>query len=306
MPVDPTVAARTPNTRIVSARSSVWEHIKAVWEFRELLVLLTRTELKVKYKNSALGFLWSMLNPALYLVVYYIVFQLILGSGIPNFAIFLLSGLLIWNLFSVALPGAAGSMVGSSAIVKKVSLPREILVLAPVGAGLIHFFLQTIVLLGALVLFQHNIGWEYVWLLPFALAVLLLFTSGLGIFLSAVNVYLRDTMHFLELLLLAWFWMTPIVYPFRLIADKGGWAATLYKANPILWIVLPFQRAIYNEPAPTTVTNGVTTTTNILPTGVGPWWYFERIAIVGVLSVIITLLAIKYFARVEGNIAEEL
>lgn len=299
-------AGSVPTTRIVSARSSVWAHIRAVWEFRELLVLLTRTQLKVKYKNSALGFFWSMLNPALYLVVYYIVFQVILGSGIPDFAIFLLSGLLIWNLFSTALPGAAGAMVGSSAIVKKVNLPREILVLAPVGAALIHFFLQTVVLLGALILFQHNIGWGYVWLLPIALAVLLLFTAGLGIFLSAVNVYLRDTMHFLELLLLAWFWMTPIVYPYRLIADKGGWAAVLYKLNPILWIVLPFQRAIYNEPEPTVVKNGVVTTTHILPADVGPLWYLGRIAVVGVISVIVTLLAIKYFARVEGNIAEEL
>src|SRR3954469_24662170 len=114
-------------TRISTARVGLWERVSAIWRYRELLVALTRTELKVKYKNSALGFVWSMLNPALYLVVFYVVFQLILGSGIPNFPIYLLSGLLVWNLFSAALPAGCGSIVGNASIIKKVAFPREVL-----------------------------------------------------------------------------------------------------------------------------------------------------------------------------------
>ncbi len=87
-------------TRLSTARVGLWDRVKEIWRYRELLVAFSRTELKVKYKNSVLGFVWSMLNPALYLVVFYVVFDLILGSGIPNFPIFLLSGLLVWNLFS--------------------------------------------------------------------------------------------------------------------------------------------------------------------------------------------------------------
>ena len=118
--------------RVVSARTGLRQQLRDIWAYREFLILSVRTQLKVKYKNSALGFLWSMLNPALYLVVYYIVFQIILGSGIPNFAIFLLSGLLVWNLFSYAIAGATGSIVGGAGIIKKVSFPREIL---PAGGG---------------------------------------------------------------------------------------------------------------------------------------------------------------------------
>ena len=104
---------------------------------------LVRKELKVKYKDSSLGFFWSMLNPAMYLVVFYVVFQIILGSGIPFFAIYLLSGLLAWNLFSGSVTGATGSIVSNGSLVNKVYFPREILPLATVGANLVHFFLQT-------------------------------------------------------------------------------------------------------------------------------------------------------------------
>src|SRR5436190_23359464 len=145
--------------RVVSARVNLRRRLAELWRYHELFVGLVRKELKVKYKESILGFLWSMLNPALYLVVFYIVFQVILGSGIPQFAIFLLSGLLVWNLFSSALPAATGSVVGNAAIVKKVAFPREILALATVGAALVHFFLQSIVLLLALAFFQHAPAW---------------------------------------------------------------------------------------------------------------------------------------------------
>lgn len=287
-----------PTTTVVTSRSGVLAHVRAIWRYRELLVGMVRSELKVKYKNSILGFFWSMLNPALYLVVFYVVFQLILGSGIPMFAIFLLSGLLVWNLFSVGLAGATGSLVGSAGIVKKVFLPREIIVLAPVGAALVHFFLQSVVLLGALLIFRQPVGWGYLPLIPFALVTLLVFTAGLGLLLAAANVYLRDTQHLLELALLAWFWMTPIVYPFRLIGDKGGWASYVYKLNPLMWIVLTFQRAIYNRAEP----NGVA----VLPTDVGFWYYGSRLGVILIASVFMLLVGMKVFARVEGNFAEEL
>ena len=119
--------------------------------YHELLVALVRKELKVRYKGSTLGFLWSLLNPLLYLAVFYYVFEVVLEAGIPNFAIFLLSGLLAWNLFSSSLLTGTGAIVDNGALVKKVYFPREILPLANVGASLVHFFLQLIVMAFALV-----------------------------------------------------------------------------------------------------------------------------------------------------------
>jgi ABC-2 type transport system permease protein len=100
--------------RIVSSAISVPTRVREIWRYRELLIGLTRKELKVKYKNSVLGFVWSLINPALILLVYFVVFQVILKNGIPLFAIYLMSGILIWNLFSSALPGSTGSVVSNA------------------------------------------------------------------------------------------------------------------------------------------------------------------------------------------------
>jgi ABC-2 type transport system permease protein len=292
--------------RVSTSRVGLGARIAEIWRYRELLVALTRTQLKVKYKNSTLGFLWSMLNPALYLVVFYVVFQLILGSGIPNFPIFLLSGLLVWNLFQTGLANATGSVVGNSGLVRKVSFPREILPLAAVGAALLHFFLQGIVLLLALVIFQYDVAFSYMPLLPVALLALLVFLSAVSLFLAALNVRLRDTMHFVELALLAWFWVTPIVYAWGIVHQKLGEWTWLYMLNPVVDVVLTFQRAIYAQTTVTSTANGTTTTTILLPPTADQWWYLWHLLIVIGVSAVLFLAALASFGRAEGDFAEEL
>ena len=130
--------------------------IRKIFSYRELLFNLTKTELQLRYKNSVVGFIWSLLNPLLYLVVFSLVFQEILRTSIPMFAIFLLSGLLIWNFFSSSLNSGTGAIIWNASIVKKIWFPREVLPLASVGASAIHFFLQACVLVLALLIFQHQ------------------------------------------------------------------------------------------------------------------------------------------------------
>lgn len=290
--------------RVVSARTGLAPRLAEIWDYRELLAGLVRKELKVKYKDSALGFIWSMLNPLLYLVIFTIVFQVLLRNGLPRFPIYLLSGLLAWNLFANSLAAATTSITSNGSIVKKVHFPREILPLASVGAGLVHFFLQALVLLAALVVFRHPVDPAFLLMALPALVVLTVLLSACAIALSAVNVYLRDTQHLLELVLLTWFWLTPIVYPYRLVADHlaesgRGWLVFL---NPMVSIVLVFQRGIYNV-----VESGSgDATIAILPTGAGVGWYLGHLAIVGGASVLLLLGALRLFSRLEGNLAEEL
>ncbi len=147
----------TIGVTVKGSRSTVSQNLKEVWKYRELLIGMVRKELKVKYKNSVLGFLWTMLNPALYTVIFWLVFTKFLPNGIPEFVVFFLSGLLVWNLFVNSLNGATGSIVNNAAIVKKVYFPREILPLASVGASLVHYLLQLIVLVTSLLVFKHNL-----------------------------------------------------------------------------------------------------------------------------------------------------
>jgi ABC-2 type transport system permease protein len=274
---------------------------------------MVRTELKVRYKNSALGFAWSLLNPLLYLVVFYVAFDLILGAGIPAFPIFLLSGLLVWNLFSTGLGAATGSVVANSSLVKKVAFPREILPLASIGAALVHFFLQSLVLAAALLVARWDVAWKYLPLLPFALFALLLFTAGLGILLGSLNVYLRDTAHFLELALLAWFWMTPIVYGFMTIGSHSGWGKRIYMLNPITPVVITFQRALYakletgssGSPGKSSSLANVTNVTQILPNW--PWTqYLGYVCYTAGIGIVLFLVGVYVFGRLEANFAEEL
>lgn len=291
-----------PTLNVIAPDRSVRVHLQAIWRYRELLVGLVRKELKVKYQDSSLGFVWSMLSPAMYLVVFYIVFKVILKSGQPDFAVYLLSGLLLWNLFAISISTAVTVIVGNGSLVNKVYFPREILPLATVGANLVHFFLQFGVLMVALVVFGYPVDWAYFALLPLALAVVVLFASAMAILLSAVNVYARDLQHLLELVMLAWFWLTPIVYPWGLASGElqaRGMSSTLLLLNPMVAPILTFQRAIYGV-----VSYGDPVQT-VLP-DVSAWWYLRNLSILLVAWSLLLAFAIRVFGRLEASFAEEL
>ncbi len=309
-----------PAVHVVSARVNLRQRVRNIWLYRECLLALTRKELKVKYKNSVLGFLWSLLNPATSLLVFYVVFQLVLHNGIPFFAIYLISGILVWNLFSVALPQCTGSIVSNAPIVKKVAFPREILSFAAIGAALVHFFLQCIVLVTFLVIFHRQPDYAFLWLLIPALLALVLLTAGLGILLAAVNVRLRDVQHLVDIGLQVWFWATPIVYQYRLVRDSvtarvvagklvpaaGGFkhlAFLVWRLNPVTPIVLTFQRALYGQTSPIGTNKQVI---HILPDHAGQWWYLWQLLVVIAFALVLLAFALQVFGRLEGNFAEDL
>ena len=315
-----------PLTTVVAPQRSVIQHLGSLWSYRELLANLVRKELKVRYKGSSLGFVWSLLNPAMYLVVFYVAFQLVLKAGIPSFAIFILTGLLAWNFFSIASGASVNAIVGNASLVNKVWFPREILPLASVGANLVHFWLQAAVLGLAVVGVEvyklvadpsataratlPHLDPAYLWLVVPAVLALVLLTAAFAVFLSCVNVYARDTQHLLELALLAWFWMTPIIYPWGLQANKlveVGWPSWVTLLNPVTPIVLAFQRALYGiVEAPAGVgIRGEALTTLQLPAE-SSLWYFRNLGIVIVAAVVLLLLALRLFTRLEADFAEEL
>ena len=147
---------------------------------RELIVFLIRKELKVRYKNSVLGFVWSFLNPALVLGVYYVVFKYFLPNHLEYFAIYLFAGLLRWNLFNNSLLSSAGVLVAHAGIVKKVAFPREILALAQVGTAICYFFFQSCIMVVFLVGFQVQPDWKFMPVAFFALVCDIVLSAGAG------------------------------------------------------------------------------------------------------------------------------
>ncbi len=301
---DARAARRATGTRIVTPTTSVRKRLKEIWLSRELLVYLVRTEIKVKYKNSVLGLVWSMVAPAMTLAIYFVVFQIVLGNKQPNFVIFLFAGLLLWNLFQLGVLTGTGVVVNNAGIVKKVSFPREILSLAAVGSACVFFFFQAIVLVIFLIALHSSPDWSYLPVLLFALVTGIVLASAIAVLLSAINVYLRDTQHLIEVILTAWFWACPIVYAYQsnIAAKLGPRSLTwVYFLNPMVPLVLSFQRCIYAHP--TTYAHGVTY--DVLPTK-GMLWYVGLDAAVLGIAVALFLIALAVFGRLEGNFAEEL
>jgi ABC-2 type transport system permease protein len=275
----------------------VFQRLGELWRDREILANLARKELRVKYKSSALGVAWSMLNPALYLVVFYVVFTYFLPNQVPDFPVYLLSGLLPWTLFTTGLQGATVSVVGGANLVPKVAFPHEMLPLAAIRAQLVNFFFQVVVLVAFLLIFGYPMIHRGLVLLPLALAVLLVFTTALGMATSALNVRYRDTGHLVDLALLAWFWSTPIVYPASLVQDNLEGAFSLYLLNPVTNIVLAFQRGVYGGVSQEALQS--------LPAP-GLTWYGIRLLVVGAVSGLLLYFSWRLFFRRSGDFAEEL
>lgn len=293
--------------RVVSSRTSLLVRLKNLWLRRELLLGLTSSDIRIKYKNSALGIFWSILSPAFTLGVYYMVFAVFLKSGIPNFVIYLFSGLVVWNMFMTSIIAATGVIVDRAALVKKVSFPREILALSNVCASTVYFFIQMIILVVFVAAIRHVPAWHFMWLLPISFVSLFVFTSALAVIMSAVNVYFRDMKHLIEVLLQLWFWLTPIVYSYEnSIAPRlsASGLSFIYFLNPVTLIVVTFQRVFYvGTVVPSTAVGHPLL--NILPN-----WSFERyldlnLVLLG-LSVIAFFVAEAIFNRLEGNFESEL
>ena len=293
--------------RIVSARPSLGRRFQAIWHSRELLSYFVVTDIKIKYKSSALGLLWSLIAPAMTLGIYFVVFGIILGNRMPDFAIFLFSGLVVWNFFAAIVSASTGIIVDRAAVVKKVAFPREILALSIVGTSLIIFMMQAIVLLLFMLIVRHAPDWGLIWLLPIALLAIALIAGALGIFLSAVNVYLRDTKHLIEVVLQLWFFLTPIIYSFeqqlslKLHAHGLVW---LYLMNPVAPIVMTFQRVIYARQV-VTIAGPPRQLLKTLPTWPVTTYLAMDLALVG-LGLLALVFAVFVFGRLEGNFAEEL
>lgn len=267
---------------------------KDIARHRELLVLLIRREIKSKYKDSSLGVLWSLVRPVTQLLIYYIVIGQFLGAAraIPDFAIFVFTGLTAWALFAETLSSMTTSIVGNSGLVKKIYVPREIFPLASAGASFFTFLAQLLILVVATLVLNQPPSLGNLHFLVLGFAVIFIWASALGLMFAAINVYLRDLQHLVEVLLLLMFWASPIVYSFSLVtgAIGGGLIQQIYLANPITLGVLGFQKAMWSSGA------------------AQPWPENLEIKLLIAMAVgaIALWLAQRIFAKLEGNFAQEL
>lgn len=275
--------------------TGTWTSIKDIVAHSELLDLLIRRELKSRYKDSVLGFFWSLMKPLTMLLIYYVAIGKFMGAerGIPQFAIFIFTGLTAWSLFNETVMAGTSSIVANGGLIKKVYVPREVFPLSTTGSALFNFAIQFgVLIVAAVALGQVRIDSRLLYL-PLSFAVLLTFGLAIGLVLSAVNVYLRDVQYLVEIATMVLFWASPIVYSWEMVSDAIGdnsWLTELYLANPVTLAVLGFQRALWaaGEDMP-------------VPDHLG-----TRLGVALVISVMLLWLSQRVFTRLQGNFAQEL
>ena len=215
--------------------------IRDTYRFRQLIWALALKELKVRYKRSFLGFLWALLNPALMMLVLSMVFATIFQFSIQHYAIFLLSVLLPWTFFAQSMGYATESIVGNGELIKKVAVPKLVFPVAAVVSNIINLWLSLIPLAILVLLMRHPFYWTWLYL-PVPMLALIIFTLGVTFFFAAANVYYRDFAHIVQVILQAWFYLTPIIYALDIIPPNRRW---LFMFNPLLYVINGFRLAVY-------------------------------------------------------------
>ena len=273
-----------------------------VLDRRFLLRLIVRKELRVRYRGSVLGMAWTYVKPAVQFFVYFFAMGVIMAQRetVPNFAVYLFSGIVVMNFFGEGFLNATRSILWNAPLINKIYLPRELFPVASLWVSAVHFFPQFLVLLVAAL----ATGWRptvtelAAGVLGFVIVALL--ALGLGLLFGAVNVYFRDAENLVELIVMVATWASPVLYPWVLVHDNlPRWLWTVYMANPLTAAVQLFHYAFWF---------GTTGRPDLLPNGNAPMaphvWQWAALALT--VSLALVVVGQLVFKRLEGRFAQEL
>jgi ABC-2 type transport system permease protein len=288
------VPLRTVGAAGGSSPSAIWSSIRAVIDQRDMMGLLVKRDLKARYKDSALGFLWALARPLMQLAIYFVVLGQFLGAarGIPDFAIFVFTGLTAMGLFQEIAVGGTGSILANAGLVKKVYVPREVFPLATTGSALFNFGVQLAVLiLATIVVGKPPLHVEILYSIP-SLLVIVVYGVAFGLFFGAVNVYLRDIQYLVEVATMLLFWASPVVYSWQMVNDlvDNPVLVELYTNNPLTLAIIGFQEAFW------VAGDSLDQPSNLL----------LRLFIALGVGIILLLISHRVFLRLQGNFAQEL
>lgn len=254
--------------------------LKNLYNYREFLKTSVLKEFRGKYKKSFLGVLWSFINPLLQLLIYSVVFSFIMRSNVEHYTVFLVVALIPWTFFSTTINQGVSSIVQNEGIIKKVYFPREILPVAVVTSNLLNFGISCLIILGALIISGVGLSW-YILLLPVIVLIQYLFTLGIVFIVSSITVYIRDLEYFINVLIMLWFYLNPIVYSVDIIPEKY---LPIFNLNPMLHILNGYRDILYYKQAPDWI----------------------NLIILFVVSLLFFIFGYKIFKKFEKRFAEEL
>lgn len=264
--------ARIPELIEISASRSLGQTLRELWQHRELLYFLVWKDIKVKYKQAALGIAWAVLQPVLGMLLFTLLFGRVAklpSDGLP-YPLFYFASLLSWTYFSTALITASNSVVGSTSLVSKVYFPRILLPASGVISSVLDLVIAFAMLVGLIVFYRVPLTLPLLFV-PLVLVLLIVFALGAGQFLAALNVNYRDVKHALPFLVQLWFFASPVVYPLSMVPERYQWLVAL---NPLAGIIETTRALLGSRPVPWEVL-GISCTVTVVVYFLG-LWYFQR------------------------------
>ena len=261
--------------------NNIIKRVQEINEYQDMIKGLVRRELRGKYKASLLGFLWNFINPLISIVVYIIVFSWVYQSGIEQYPIYLIVGMMPWNFFSASIGGGAGAIVHQADMTKKIFFPREVLVISTVTANFINLLITYIIVLAIVFTWRPIERPIILFYLVIAFLTEYMFSLGIALLLAAIDVYFRDVEYMTGVILMAWVWMTPVMYAINGVPQI---LQNVLKFNPMTWYIKLYQNTLYY---------------NIQSSG-------ELVLTCLITGIIALLIGEIVFMHLEGDFAEEL
>lgn len=235
---------------------------------RWLIIELVKRELKLRYRGTWLGFLWTMLNPLVMMVVYTLVFSTIMRIGIAKFPAFLMCGLLPWMMwFTESITTGTNCLVDHAGFLKNAVFPSEILPVVTVGVGMMNYVFSLPVLFVLLGIFHVEVGWP-LFALPLVMAVQFVFTLGIVFLVATYNVFFRDLRYIVQHVLLALFFLTPIMYDFSVVPERLRW---VFRLNPLTSLIDSYRNIFFYNAWPSWRNLGIVLVLGIILTFLGVW-----------------------------------
>ncbi len=241
--------------------------VKDIWHYRSLIVELTKREVKLRYRGTWLGFFWSLLNPLIMTIVYTVVFSYFLRINIPNYSVFLFCALLPWNWFSESINSGTECFVQRPAFIRDAIFPTGILPITTISVSMTNYIFALPILLIALFVFGVPLGWSLI-ALPVIMAVQFLFSLGIIFILGTFNVFFRDLRYIVQNLLMALFFLTPIMYDITTIPASVGF---LFKLNPMEHIINDYRLIFYYNAWPDWGDTGIVVAISLVLIVLGVW-----------------------------------
>lgn len=255
--------------------------IKEIYDYRQMISSLVRRDLRGRYKGSVLGFMWTFLNPLFQLIVYTIVFSIIMRAGIERFYLFLFVALVPWIFFSTCVSAGSVCILSQQDMVKKIYFPREVLPITYVTSQFVNMLFSFVVIFAVIIVSGVGFNIQALLFLPVIMLIEYMLALGITFLVSAVTVYFKDMQYILNIVTMAWMYMTPIVYSEDMVPEKY---LQLYKLNPVTPIIIAYRDILYYKRIPdmSTLTMAV------------------------VSGIVVMLIGTFTFSRLKRHFAEEL